>query len=60
MKAQKLNYRQAHQTLYLLEFNLTLKYIPGIKIKIDISKDKKVVRIVEEIKKVRVKVLRRR
>ena len=33
MKAQKLNKRQAKQTLYLLRFNFMLKHIPGNKIK---------------------------
>ena len=36
MKVQKLNRRQAHQTLYLSRFKFTLKYVPGTKIgKID-------------------------
>ena len=32
MKAQKLNYRQVRQALYLSRFNLTLKHISDIKI----------------------------
>ena len=32
MKVQKLNRRQARQALYLLRFDFTLKYVPGIKI----------------------------
>ena len=32
MKIQKLNRKQAHQTLYLLRFNFTLKHILGTKI----------------------------
>ena len=105
MKVQKLNRRQAYQTLYLSRFDFTLKYILGTKMKktdrrldqkvevekynenqtlikiqqicslaeviieglevniiekIEIAKgkDKKVVRVVEEIKKVEVKVLK--
>ena len=106
MKVQKLNRRQAYQTLYLSRFDFTLKHILGTKMKktdrrldqkvevekynenqtlikiqqicslaeviieglevniiekIEITKgkDKKVVRVVEEIKKVEVKVLRK-
>ena len=33
MKTQKLNYRQTQWTLYLLRFDLTLKHIPGTKIR---------------------------
>ena len=33
MKAQKLNRRQAHWALYLSRFDLTLKHVPGTKIK---------------------------
>ena len=105
MKVQKLNRRQAYQTLYLSRFDFTLKHILGTKMKkidrrldqkvevekynenqtlikiqqicslaeviieglevniiekIEITKgkDKKVVRVVEEIKKVEVKVLK--
>ena len=105
MKVQKLNRRQAYQTLYLSRFDFTLKHILGTKMKktdrrldqkvgvekynenqtlikiqqicslaeviieglevniiekIEIAKgkDKKVVRVVEEIKKVEVKVLK--
>ena len=29
MTSQKLNQRQAKQTLYLLQFNFTLKHVPG-------------------------------
>ena len=32
MKIQKLNRKQAYQTLYLLRFNFTLKHILGTKI----------------------------
>jgi len=32
MKAQKLNRRQAHWTLYLSRFNFTLKHVPETKI----------------------------
>ncbi len=32
MKVQKLNRRQAHWALYLSRFNLTLKYVLGMKI----------------------------
>ena len=106
MKVQKLNRRQAYQTLYLSRFDFTLKYILGTKMKktdrrldqkvgvekynenqtlikiqqicslaeviieglevniiekIEIAKgkNKKVVRVVEEIKKVEVKVLKK-
>ena len=31
MKIQKLNYRQAQWTLYLLRFDFTLKHVPEIK-----------------------------
>jgi len=108
IKAQKLNYKQAQWTLYLLRFDFTLKHVPGTKIgkvdrlsrcsdwkivveknndnqviikdnwirsieevviegpEVDIvekikkasSKDEEIVRIVEEMKKVRVKELR--
>ena len=33
MKVQKLNRRQAHWALYLSRFDLTLKHVPGTKIK---------------------------
>ena len=106
MKVQKLNRRQAYQTLYLSRFDFTLKHILGTKMKktdrrldqkvgvekynenqtlikiqqicslaeviieglevniiekIEIAKgkDTKVVRVVEEIKKVEVKVLKK-
>jgi len=108
MKAQKLNWRQAHWALYLSRFDFTLKHIPGTKMgktdglsrrldwkvgveknndnqvfikngwlynlyevviegpEVDIlekikkarSKDKEVVRVVNEIKKVRIKAVR--
>ena len=36
MKAQKLNYRQARQALYLSRFDFTLKHMPGTRMgKID-------------------------
>ena len=31
MKIQKLNYKQAQQTLYLLRFDFTLKHVPEMK-----------------------------
>ena len=60
MKAQKLNRRQARWALYLSWFDFTLKHVVKTKMgKADgLSKDKDVVKVVEEIKRVGVKELR--
>jgi len=57
MKTQKLNRKQAYWTLYLSRFDFILKYVLGTKIKTTRSKDNKVVKVIEEIKKTEVKVL---
>jgi len=57
MKTQKLNRKQAYWTLYLSRFDFILKYVLGTKIKTTRSKDNKVVKVIEEIKKTGVKVL---
>jgi len=72
-KVQKLNWRQARWAFYLSKFDFTLKYISGTKIEkanrlsrrldwkietVNNNKSKKVVRVVERIKKAGIKTLK--